>query len=125
MSVPRRPEQRQAPRVTHSFLVWHRPVKGRPTRWSASPLRNLSQGGARWLTEHPLRPGEAVELKLRLPVAREPVQLTGRVAWAKTASSRMGLVEVGVIFDAMDAKTEELLEASLSYFLRREGKKNE
>lgn len=122
MTTSRRPEQRQAHRVTHGFLVWHRPVKGRPTRWSASPLRNLSQGGARWLTEHPLRHGEAVELKLRLPVAREPVPLTGRVAWTKARS--MALVEVGVIFDAMDAKTQELLEASLSHFLRREGRKD-
>ena len=109
-------EQRQAPRVAHQFIARYRPVTGN-TGWLMSPLRDLSSGGARFLSEHPFLAGETVEMQLILPTSSQPVLLRARVAWAKPA--KLGTVELGVAFDPEDTGVQRAIDKAVVYLLTK------
>jgi len=111
-------ERRQRPRVAHRLIVrYRRPVEG-SAEWLVSPLRDLSSGGARFLSEHPFTAGETFELHLLLPAAQQPVMLLARVAWARAA--QMQMTEVGVTFDAHDAAIQRLIDTAVKHFLHQQ-----
>jgi len=89
--------------------------------WSLSPLRDLSGSGARFMCEVTFPVGTSLELQLLLPPAKDPLPLAARVAWAKPGP--MQLTEHGVVFEAIDATSQQLLEHAVTYFLRKEPSK--
>ena len=111
-------EQRRRPRVAHRLLVRYRPPVEGATEWLVSPLRDLSGGGARFLSEHAFAAGESFELQLLLPAAQEPVTLKARVAWTRSAPMR--LTELGVTFDPDDVMIQRLIDATVEHFLQRQ-----
>ena len=113
-----REEKRRSPRVVHCLLVRYRPPAAGGAEWLVSPLRDLSSGGARFLSEHPFAAGETFELQLLLPAAQDPVMLKVRVAWARSA--QMQMTELGVTFDPGDAGIQRLIDATVEHFLQRQ-----
>lgn len=116
--MDRMEEQRRRPRVSHRLLVRYRPPVEGAAEWLVSPLRDLSSGGARFLSEHAFAAGERFELQLLLPAAQEPVTLKARVAWARPAP--MQTTEIGATFDAGDAAIQRLIDATVEHFLQRQ-----
>ena len=112
-------EQRRSPRVARHLLVRYRPPGGRGATWLASPLRDLSSGGARFLSEHPFAIRDTFEMQLLLPAAFQPVRVMARVAWVKPAVMRM--VELGVTFDAGDASIQRLIDEAVARRLPDQG----
>ena len=106
-------ENRRAPRIAHSFMLRYQPP-GKAT-WLISPLRDLSSGGARFLSEHLFTVGNVFEIQLVLPTASRPVQLKTRVAWVKPW--RAGLVEVGVTFDPGDTGVQGMIDDAVTKLL--------
>ncbi|MBI2105064.1 MAG: PilZ domain-containing protein [Candidatus Omnitrophica bacterium] len=106
------PEQRRSPRAPYHLIVRYRPPGARGAAWLASPLRDLSSGGARFLSEHPFAAGDAFDIQLLLPAAPQPVWVMARVAWTKPAV--MGMREVGVTFDAGDASIQRLIDDAVA-----------
>jgi len=56
-------ELRRRPRVAHRLLVRYQPPVEGAAEWLVSPLRDLSSGGARFLSEHPFAMGETFDLQ--------------------------------------------------------------
>ncbi len=110
-------EHRRAPRVARSLMARYRDGRSPGASWLMSPLRDLSSGGARFLSEVAFDVGSTLELQLLLPLAREPVSLKARVAWAQPA--RLGMVEVGVTFDPGDAAAQQSIDAAVAHFLHK------
>ena len=106
-------ENRRAPRIARSFMLRYQPP-GKST-WLLSPLRDLSSGGARFLSEHDFAGGEVFEMQLVLPTSTQPVQMKARVAWVKPW--RAGLVEVGVTFDPGDMGVQRTIDEAITKLL--------
>ncbi len=113
-------EQRGSPRVAHSIMVRYRCPERGEMQWGISPLRDLSVGGARFFSERPFSAGTALDLHLMLPVAKQPVVLTGRIAWARPG--RLGMTELGVTFEPSDPDTRAKVELAVAHFLGKQGK---
>ena len=110
-------ESRQRPRVASHFMVRFRPFGEGKSGWMVSPLRDLSSGGARFLSEQSFDIGVTLELQLVLPGARAPVAFKARVAWLKPA--QMNMVELGVTFEPGDAAIQRTIDAAVAHFLRK------
>ena len=113
-------EHRRAPRIARSFMFRYRCPAAGQTDWLASPLRDLSSGGARLLSEGPFVAGTTLEAQLLLPTAPQPILLQARVAWAHPTAG--GLTELGVTFDPGDAAIQKRLDEAVTYFLQKEGR---
>ena len=114
-------EQRKSPRVPRAFIVRYRCPDAGMTGWLISPLRDLSSGGARFISEQPFTDGTVLEVQLILPVAKDPVCLKAKVAW--TAPARLGMVETGVIFEPGGAAAEQAISDAVAQFLNRPGRR--
>ena len=111
-------EQRKRPRISRPFLVRYRPPSQAAERWFVSPLRDLSSGGARFLSEYPFSAGNAFEMQLLLPASKQPFLLRARVTWVKPG--HLGLSEIGVTFDAGDVGFQQAIDQAVAHFLGRE-----
>jgi len=100
-------------------MARYRAPAGGEAGWLASPLRDLSSGGARFLSEHAFAVGSELEMQLLLPTTKDPVRLQARVAWSKPA--QLGMVELGVTFDPGDTAIQQSIDAAVSHFLGKPG----
>ena len=110
-------ERRRHPRVEYPFMVRYQ-SRRRPGTWRMAPLHNLSVCGARFLCECPFEIGEALDLELILPSAKEPVTLKARVVWSKVANAALSLHEYGVAFEALTPGQEATIHQVVSHLLR-------
>ena len=111
-------EQRRRPRISRPFMIRYRPSGKEQAGWLVSPLRDLSGGGARFISEYPFFAGDAFEIQLLLPASKQPVSLKARVAWVKSA--HMGLSEVGVTFDPGDTGIQQAIDQAVTHFLDKQ-----
>ena len=111
-------EQRKRPRISQPFMVRYRPARKEQTGWLLSPLRDLSSGGARFISEYPFFVGDTFEMQLLLPASKEPLPLKARVAWVKTAHVSMS--EIGVTFDPGDTAIQQAIDQAVTYFLGKQ-----
>ena len=110
-------EHRRNPRIIRAFMVRYRPVTDLDFPWLVSPLKDLSSGGARFISERHLKVGDLLELQLLLPMSPQPVGLKARVAWVKSTAFK--LIQAGVTFDPCDTAIQQLIDAAVAHFLRR------
>ena len=111
-------EQRKRPRINRPFIVRYRPASTEDAKWFVSPLRDLSSGGARFISEYPFFVGDTFELQLLLPVSKDPILLKARVAWIKAA--HMSMSEIGVTFGAGDTGIQQTIDQAVAYFLDKQ-----
>jgi hypothetical protein len=110
-------EQRREPRVARAFMVRYRALSPESQAWLLSPLRDLSQGGVRFVSERAFEVGTLLELQLVLPTAPAPMAARGRVTWSKPGP--MALPELGVTFEGLDPQTQQALQGAVKHFLER------
>jgi len=113
-------ERRREPRIVHSFMVRYRAAGATSPKWMLSPLKDFSASGVRFVAEPGLRPGQALELQLMLPMHREPLGVAGRVAWSEPFGDG-SLVEQGVEFVGENAETRVVVVEAVAYFLKQQG----
>jgi len=82
-----------------------------------SPLRDLSEGGARFLSDQTFDAGTALDMEIILPMVRQPIWCAAVVAWVKPAE-QPGCVELGVAFEA-EGKPREALGRAVQHFMSR------
>jgi len=68
-------------------------------------LGNISEGGIFIATERPMPAGTALRLSITVPEGT--VEMVGRVAWARPASSRNGAAGMGVRFEDLSLEQRE------------------
>ena len=111
-------EQRKCPRISRPFMIRYRPSDKEQAGWLVSPLRDLSSGGARFISEYPFFVGETFEMQLLLPALKEPLSLKARVAWVKTP--HMSMSEIGITFDPGDTAIQQAIDQAVTYFLSKQ-----
>ena len=110
-------EHRMAPRVPHPFMIRYRLLAVGSEDWMVSPLRDLSGGGARFLSERPFAVGSLLETQLRLPASRDPILLRARVTWAKPWRSK--IADIGVTFEVDDSRKRDAINDAVVRLLQR------
>ena len=116
-------ERRVLPRVSCQFMIQYR--GGQHGAWDLSPLRELGSGGARFLADGDLSPGELVDIRMGLPLFPEPVQLPARVVWQKsTFSGAYKVAETGIVFTRLDTHLLRTIEETVQRLLQRAPEKS-
>jgi len=113
-------ENRRAARVARHVMARYRTTRVPEAAWLMSPLRDLSGGGARFLSEYAFEAGELMELQLLLPNAPKPIELKAKVAWMKPMPTRF--TELGVTFDPGDTAVQRVIDEAIVRFLRQASK---
>jgi Tfp pilus assembly protein PilZ len=119
MSAPKGPEHRRGPRVARHFLVRYRPLRDSDAEWLVSPLRDLSSGGARFLSERQFAAGDVMMMQLILPVSSQPIELKARVAWTRKSKVGTAITDLGVTFETQDVFVQRTLETAIAHLLKR------
>ncbi len=109
-------EPRESPRGARSFLVRYKSRDEVRPVWLVATLHDFSERGARFLSERAFIIGDHLELQLRLPTAAQPVFVNATVAW--TRLGKLGLVEIGVTFEAVDEMTQQVIREAVRHFVR-------
>jgi Tfp pilus assembly protein PilZ len=99
-------------------MLRYRVLGSKEEGWCVSPLRDLSVGGAHFLSEHAFNVGVELETQLLLPFSQEPLSLVSRVAWVRPW--HLKVVEIGVTFSSSDTGTRRRIEEAVAYLVQRE-----
>ena len=110
-------EQRREPRVARSFMLRYRATESDQAAWFVSPLRDLSGGGARFISEYKFEIGTTLEMQLLLPTSEQPIPLKARIAWAKAGP--LNLTEHGVTFNPGDVRVQQIIDTAVAHLLRK------
>lgn len=93
-------ERRRGPRAPCRLIVRYQDRQH--LRWDMLPLKDLSPGGARFLSEHLFEAGAALKLVFGLPLFVKRVDVPARVVWQKPIySGRLQMTEYGVAFTSL------------------------
>ena len=118
-----RSERRNCHRVPCQFMIQYRGHQR--AAWDLSPLRELGSGGARFLADGELEPGESVDIRMGLPLFPEPVQLPARVVWQKsTFSGAFKVAETGIVFTDIDTHLLRTIDETVQRLLQRPAEKS-
>ena len=82
-------------------------------------MENVSEGGIFVATDRPLPAGTPLRLKVTLPDGA--VDMTGRVAWARSAANEMGPAGMGVRFENLSPEQREKIAAVVAQQAAPEG----
>jgi c-di-GMP-binding flagellar brake protein YcgR len=91
-------------RTTVADCRKHPRIKCRAIVDNVGPTLDVSAGGVRVLTAHPLPEGTEVRLAFQLPDADEPVHCHGRVVHAGRSLIDADLYEMGIQYQRMMAR---------------------
>jgi len=112
-------DKRNDPRLQRQFWIWFRQAGADDDSWQASPCRDFSPSGARFIADGGFETGMTLETKLMLPVSTELIPVTARVAWSRPMPGKTWqLVEHGVTFDFTDEQTRQRVAEAVGYFAR-------
>lgn len=112
-------DKRTDPRLQRQFWIWFRPAGAEAEPWQASPLRDLSPSGARFIADGGFEVGTKLEARLMLPVSTELIPVTARVAWSRSMLGKeWHLAEHGVTFDFTDEQTRQQVAEAVGYFAK-------
>ena len=100
------------------FIIRYHSSAESGTGWLVSPLLDVSKTGARFFSERAFEVGTLLVIQLVVPNSKAPVVVAGRVV--RTTPRNLGMTELGVVFDQLDASTQETIEAAVTYFLHRQ-----
>lgn len=109
-------ERRRFPRVLQPFDAHYRFCGDLVGLWRTVRTLNLGAGGMRFRTEDVLEPRAALEIRLNLPIFREPLVLHARVIWCQTLAS--GVVENGVEFVDTTPRQAEQIDTLVQLLVR-------
>ena len=124
VNLPAAPaDRRSSVRVPCQFMIQYRGHQR--AAWDLSPLRELGSGGARFLADGELDPGETVDIRMGLPLFPEPVQLPARVVWQKsTFSGAFKVAETGITFTNLDVHLLRAIDNTVHRLLQRAPEKS-
>lgn len=110
-------EKRQYPRVNSRFIVAYRLLEKNEII-EVSQTKNLSQGGMALTTNIAFNPGTQLVLKLRVPLAPEPVEIIGRVVESRELGKN--LYNTRIQFVAIDEKYRHSVLNTITHHLKKQ-----
>jgi len=114
---PEKNQKRQCPRVNGHFIVSYS-LEGKDEIIELSQIKNLSQGGMALNTSIKFNPGTQLTLKLRIPLAHEPVKIIGRVVESRDLGKN--LYNTRIQFVTIDEKYRDSIINTITHQLKRQ-----
>jgi len=110
-------ERRKYPRVNCHFLVIYRALTSNLEKSDTSQLKNISLGGMLFTTAESFEQGANFALKIRLPIAPNPIMPTGKVIESRQVVS--GLVyDTRLEFSSLNEDDRQILSQTLDNYLK-------
>lgn len=94
-------ERRRHPRIRVFLKIDYQITDEIPRLNCAS--KDISEGGIRFGLFQKIEPGTPLKLKIYLEDTTEPVEVVGKVTWAKETPSQDFPFEVGIAFDSFSS----------------------
>ena len=110
-------QKRQYPRVNGHFIVSYS-LEEKDDIIELSQTKNLSQGGIALSTSIKFNPGTQLVLKLRIPLAREPVKIIGRVVESRELGKNY--YNTRIQFITIDEKYRDSLVNTITHQLKKQ-----
>ncbi|MEK7309395.1 MAG: PilZ domain-containing protein [Planctomycetota bacterium] len=110
-------DKRKFPRVNTRFVVSYCPLE-RQDALDISQTKNLSIGGMAITTSAQFQPDAKLIMKVRVPSAREPVEIIGRVI-ESSPMGKMAVYNTRVEFLAIDEKYRQAIIDTISHNLKK------
>jgi Tfp pilus assembly protein PilZ len=114
---PKKPQNRQHPRVKSRFIVSYRLAENDEII-DMSQISNLSQGGIAFKTNIKFNPGTELILNLRIPLAPEPVKIIGRVVGSSAVGNNH--YDTRIQFVNIDEKYRKSLIDTIAHQLKKQ-----
>ena len=115
-------QKRRHPRIAWGFLVRHKP-HGPAGDWTdLSTVKNISAGGCYFGSQKAYRPGEILDLEVKLPGVKDLLRFEGDVKRCD-AGAGPGMWFVAVEFINMDYARKDEFTRVISFFLKKQNRK--
>jgi Tfp pilus assembly protein PilZ len=114
---PKKPQNRQHPRVKSRFIVSYR-LTEKDEIIDLSQINNLSQGGIAFNTNIKFDTGTELILNLRIPLAPEPVKIIGRVVGSSEVGNNH--YNTRIQFLTIDEKYRKSLIDTINHQLKKQ-----
>ncbi len=112
-------ERRQHPRLEKNFILYYFD-KARPDlKFELTQLKNISKGGACFVTSQRFEPGTKIGLELKTPYLAEATYLEGIVLESHEKVKDM-LYQTRLKFEFLDPKGEFLLSKLIEFFVNED-----
>lgn len=109
-------QRRQFDRVPVPMPIRFRILGGFGGMWLDGMMLDLSAGGTRFTSLHPVEQGASLEFRITLPDRAEPYLLAGEVLWVDAA--RPDQLSYGAVFTNVTDQQQRFLD-DLVQFLKR------
>jgi len=96
-------------------------IKGSAKKQFKSVTKNISPGGIRGLVDKDIKKGDWLELNVYIPILKEPMPITGKVAW--TADKRNNKIDAGIKFEEIAPKVKDRFVKYISGVMSTESNK--
>ncbi len=113
-------ERRGTGRIIRPLLIRYRPQGRVDLNWHMSPLRDLSQSGARFVSEQAFSLGTALEVQLTLPIRRESIRAGAKIIRTHALSPQ--LFEYGIAFGPLASDVQHSIDVTVDHFMKKAGR---
>lgn len=114
-------ERRQFPRVSHTYTISFKRYKDAEDNWDISNTRNLSLGGALFLSSEFFPLDNILDIRLNVPGQAGYRQCQGRVQRCEGPFER-AYYKTAISFTLMEENYSEPLRKSIDFFLAKDKK---
>ena len=118
------PERRRYKRIYQPFSVRFRLKVGFGLPWNLALIRDLSRGGIRFQHDVEMPIGSNLVLKLQVGLGEAPINCQGKILRCRMLHQSR-IYEVGIEFDSLEAKDQELIDRVVEKFELQKLKREE
>ncbi len=112
-------DRRNFPRTSHSYTISFKEHDEPEINWDISSTRNLSLGGALFLSSEPFSHHSLLDIRLRIPAQNAHCKCRAIVQRGK-GPLKKAFYEIAVYFTEIDTNSIEQLRKSISFFLGKD-----
>lgn len=112
-------ERRQFPRTNHTYTISFKIYNEPEANWGISNTRNLSLGGALFLSSESFLPETLLEIRLKIPTQSANCQCRARIQRCG-GPLKNAFYKTTIYFTEIDTRYIEPLRESINFFLGKE-----
>ena len=102
-------ERRQYVRIYRNFIMSYGLVSNPKDRFDISQINNISKGGVRFVSTHPIALGEILDIQLKVPFFTDTLNMRGKVLDCSDKISGL-IFDVRVQFSDVSAEVLNLMD---------------
>ncbi len=114
-------DRRKFPRTSHTYTISFKEHNEPEINWDISNTRNLSLGGALFLSSEPLLTGSLLDIRLKIPAQNAHCKCRAIVQRCK-GPFKGAFYKIAIYFAEIDTNSIEQLRKSVGFFLEKNKK---